>query len=418
MANSKQKICFLCVLCVSMAAGPGTTFAQRLARPDTVATRDRDGLDPNGATLGSFRLFPEMALEHLQDDNVFATPVIPVSDSALVIRPDITIRSDWSRNSLEAGIQAAMYRYADLDSEDHDDSRAYLEGRWDTANDGFFYGSVSQSVEHEGRESVNDARGFERTEIDRDVSQIGYEVTPGRMAFRLELESQTLDFNDVMGPNGPINNDDRDRDRFFGLLRVGFELSQGYTVFLQAVDRSIDYDSRFDDDGFERSGDGQEVHIGATMNVSDVLFGDIYVGRKTHDYDDDRFASIGGSAYGIDLAWNITALTTLNFLGRQEVAPTTVLGAAGVDESSLGVRADHELLRNLVLSLEWSEQTDDFKGIDREDINRNASFGVRYLMNRRLEVGLTYTKRERKSDTNVDRQYSKNLVSIQFTGQL
>lgn len=385
---------------------------------ETVATRERESLDPLGIGSGSLRIFPELGLEHVRDDNVFATPDNVVADSVVVLSPAVTLRSDWTRNSFELGVSAAINDYSDLDTEDHDDRRTYIRGRWETANQGYFYGNLDKSVEHEGRESVNDSRGLERTRVDRDEFTLGYRVLPGRMLLQAELESRDSDFHDVPGVGGVINNDDRDRSRRTARLRGGYRISDGYAVFLQLKDQTIDYDSELDDNGFDRNAEGTEAVFGAELNITDVILGDVYYGRKSYSYDDPRFSDIGGNSFGIGVEWNLTGLTTVRFDGGQAVTPTTVIGASGIDETRFSIGADHELLRNLILSLDWNTQDDDFKGIDRKDENRSVAFGVRYLMNRRFEVELEYVNRDRKSTTSQNREFSRNLIGIRFTGQL
>lgn len=402
-------------LCALVATEPA--FAQPAPEPRTVADRPREDLDPLGARFGSFQLLPELALQHLRDDNVFATRQNPVSDSAFVLRPSAEVRSDWTRNSLAAGASAALSDYSDLSTEDHDDYDMFVEGRWDTYR-GFFSGEIASSIDHEGRESTDDARALERAKFATDALTLGYRITPGSMLFEVEIDSSTIDYSDVEGFDGTVNHDDRDRDSVQRRLRVGHEVFDGYSLFLQALDSHIDYHSRFDDDGFERSSKGYELVVGAAVNVTDVVFGNVFYGRKSQEYDDPRYAKIEGPAFGIDVGWNVTQLTTLSFEGRQQVAPTTVVGAAGIDEKQVGIRADHELLRNLIVSLGFSEETEAFKGIPRHDENTVTRMGARYLMNRRLEIELNYTRRSRDSNTDPDANFSKDLVSIQFKGQL
>ena len=83
-------------------------------------------------------------------------------------------------------------------------------------------------------------------------------------------------------------------------------------------------------------------------------------------------------------------------------------------ETRLGLRVDHELLRNLILSLEWTTVDEDFDGIDRKDEIDTVDFSARYLMNRRAELVLAYSHRDRDSNpvTAEGLRFSRNLVSL------
>ena len=60
---------------------------------------------------------------------------------------------------------------------------------------------------------------------------------------------------------------------------------------------------------------------------------------------------------------------------------------------------DHELLRNLLLRAVVSVGDDDFQDIDRSDTYVRAGFGAKYLMNRYIQLDLSYAYLSRGSDT-------------------
>lgn len=418
MLHADMKTGFIALLLLSMLSLAVPAAAQPVPIPETVANRGRPNLDPLGVRLGSFTLFPEFGLRYMNDDNVYASNENTLSDNAYTLSPGITLRSDWNRNSLIVGANAALSRYEELKFEDHDDSEVFVRGRWDTANNGAFTGEISSSIDHEGRDSADAAQGFDRTRFATDRTTLDYQVRPGKMLFEAEIDMARLDFDDVMGLDGPISNDDRDRDTASARLRVGYEVFNGYALFVEGRSNTVEYDSRFDRNGFERSAEGDEFVFGAAMNVTEILFGNVFYGRKSQTYDDERFAKIRGPAFGVDVGWNITQLTTLTFSGRRQVSPTTIIGASGVDETRYGLRADHELLRNLILTVDWGDRTDDFKGIERRDQNRTSTFAARYLMHRKLELEFQYTSRDRDSNAAAILNFSKRIISIQIKGQI
>jgi hypothetical protein len=397
---------------------PSPGLTQDVLRENTVANRNREDLDPQGAVLGGFRMFPSLSLAAVSNDNIFATNEDRLSDDVYELNPRIDFRSDWSRNALNASVESSINRYSSFSSENHTNTAASLGGRWDTARNGFFFGEYERGTSHEDRASPDDAGGDTPIKFDRDELVLNYRLRPGRMFAQAGVTLRSLDYVDVARGDEIINNDDRDRDTFRGLFRVGYELSDSYGIFLQRIQSSITYVGDRDDFGFNRNGSGHETVLGATFNVSELLFGDIFFGTKSQEYHDPRFEKIGGSAYGADLAWNITQLTTLNFFASREVEPTTLIGSAGVDTSRFSIGADHELLRNLILSLEWGNTDEDFKGIDRNDESSSLVFSARYLMNRRMEVRFSYIDQERSSSTEADLEYARRRIGIEIVGQL
>jgi len=400
---------FLCDVAVSQ---------DRLTR-ETVTTRYREDFDPVGARLGGFQLLPELGIQLVNDDNVFASQSGIVDDAITVFRPSLELRSDWSRNELSAGADAAINRFSEFSGEDHDTSNFFLNGRWDTANTGFLSGGAIHSTDYEGRESPEDANAFERTGYKFDQISLDYRLAPGRMFMEVGIDAADYDYDDVRDVNGVvINNDDRDGRLLESSLRFGYEFADGYSVFVQGVDRSLEYVNPIDDFGFERSSDGHEVMIGARLNSSDVIFGDVFVGSISQQYDDPRFVKITGTEVGADLAWNLSGLTTFRLQGGRGILPTTTVGAFGIDTTSYSLRAEHELLRNLIFTLEWIDQKQAFKGIDRKDDYHTIEVVVRYLMNRRFEVQLEYRNQTRDSNADENFEFTRRLLGIQLIGHL
>ena len=357
-----------------------------------------------------------MAIGTVRNNNIFADDVDIVSDSIFVVSPGIELRSDWGLHSLKVGVDADFMQYKDFEAEDRDDYSLQAEGRIDMTRSRFLFGEVSHRRRHEDRGSSDDVDGFEPTAVDEDNVRLLFEAPhgPRQLHVRLAGELQNRDFEDVLGAAGIINNDDRDRQRLAGTLRFGYGWHPAYLFFLQGSAHSVEYDFQFDDRGFERSSTGYEVSIGTALDLPGRAFGDIFVGYLSEKYDDARLDKIDGVSFGADLSWNLSGLTTLNLVGRREVLPSTVADTAGRDVVRFGAGVDHELLRNLILSLNVASSKEDFQGIDRSDRIRSTNFAARYLMNRRIEVALEYAYRRRTTDpeTAAGIEFSRNVFSL------
>ena len=163
--------------------------------------------------------------------------------------------------------------------------------------------------------------------------------------------------------------------------RVEAELTPRVGLLLQATTDERDYDNTP-----ALSSEGQTYLVGATLNLTDLMRGEIAIGQFQRDYDDPTIGSVDGLAASADLEWYVTRLTTLSFLARrnseQVVGATT---AVPFIESRYGARVDHELLRNLILSAGaqvGSREYDDV--IARDDDFIFADFGMDYFVNRRF----------------------------------
>ncbi len=412
----------MCLVATAVCAAAAS--GEELDRPETAANRARPELDPLGARLGAFVLQASVAGGYEYNDNIFATRTGEENDNILTLGPLLEIGSDWGRHRLAAGAEIDAGRYLDNDSEDYDDWRIYAEGRLDLAS-GRVTGSASHADEHEARTSPDDfengARPAQPTEFTVDAYSLVWLYAPGRLSVTPAVSYELRQFDDNVDTLGnPISNADRDRSELRASVRPAYALAEGYDVFVEAATSIVDYDQSVDNDGFERSSDGYEVLVGSTLNPAGKTFGEAYVGYRSWSYDDPRFEDIDGLAFGLDLQWNVTGLTTLGLLGESTIASTTIENAAGIQRTALGFTADHELLRSLVLSLavEWANE--DFEGIDREDELVTAGFGAKYMLSRRFYAyfGIDHQERDESGTDSVEQEYDLNIVYLRLQGNL
>lgn len=371
--------------------------AQEARRGQTVEDRARPDYDAPGLRTGAFLLYPSLDVGLAYNDNILAEDANETDDLIGIFKPRVQLDSDWSRHALQLSAEGRIGRYDDNDSEDYEDWLLGVDGRLDVGLSRFNLVAGYDSL-HEERTSPDDRDGAEPTEYTDQNLALSWTMLLNRVLVRPLLGYRALDYDSTPRASGiPVNNDDRDRDQLRAGLRVGYELSPDYAFFVQGQVDEIDYDLRFDNGGFQRSSDGAEIVFGSTLDFSGVTFGEVFIGYRERDYDDPRFEQVDGFIFGGDVAWNITTLTTLRFLGSRTIEGTTLIGASGREDTRFEFEADHELLRNLILSLDVALTNQDFQGIDREDDITTFGLGARYLVNRNLEVRLAYARQERDS---------------------
>jgi hypothetical protein len=138
------------------------------------------------------------------------------------------------------------------------------------------------------------------------------------------------------------------------------------------------------------SSEGTTLLAGVSINFTDLLQGEITAGQFERDYDGG--SSADGLALAANLEWYPTGLTTVSFNARQNAED--VVGATSATpftESQYGIRVDHELLRNVILTAGAQAGTREYEDpIDREDEVVGVEIGADYLMNRRVALRARY----------------------------
>lgn len=397
----------------------GGALAQELPWHETVTTRKRPEVDALGINTGAYRIYPAVGLELVHDDNIFAVNTDEISDLITHIKPRVDLESDWTRNALNLTVNADIAQYKDTSSENYEDYLLGIDGRLDIQKGGYLKGKTGYARKHVDRNSPNDINGIEPTVYNVSSLSVAYQHNPGRISLRLGSELDRRDYNDVATLSGTKNNDDQDRDELVAVARIGYEMWAQSSVFFRVRYKNVTYDQQFDDNGLQRSSDGNVVEIGIDLPFTGVLFGEIFVGHVTRHYDDSLLDSINLSAGGGALTWQPTRLTTVNVSISQDVSESIVGTSSGIFTTEGKLLVDHELLRNLLLSASLTTSTDDFIGIEREDDYTGFSVGARYLMNRYLHVSLGYVVEDRDSNTpGGANSYSDNALQLAIKGQL
>lgn len=396
----------------------GPVFAQTESRTATVMNRERPDFDPLGISYGGFLIFPSLDISEYYNDNIFATQVAESSDFITSIRPEVRVSSNWNSHFLQLRGQANIERHASNEGEDVEEFTVGTSGRLDIRRASNVTAGLEFASLTEDRGSPDDVNGVEPTQYNRVTGSAGFSNRWNRFKVESGVRIRQFDFDDVRrGTGAVINNDDRDRDEYRLNLRGGYEIVPEYEAYAELIGSKIDYDSSVDDSGVNRDSDGYELRLGARIDLTELLFGDVYAGYINRDYDAVSLRSVEEVTSGVDLTWNVTRLTTLTGTVRREVSETTLTSASGNLQTSAGAQVDHELLRSLILSAGVGVSTDKFEGTNREDDYFRSLFQARYLLNRNLQLTVRYEYTDRNSSL-AGADYDRNILLIRLRGQL
>lgn len=406
---------------------PGTAPVRKTERTDRPVARAQ----PYQA--GSFLVYPEFGVSLMYDSNVFATPGARVSDWASIWSPAVWAQSNWEKHAVNLYAAADLTYYKQETDENTQDWRMSAEGRYDFSADANTYGGLWWSRDHEDRESPDDRNGINPTVYYSFAGYAGYFRQMDQVSLRIGGRAEQLTFQDVetISPAFPVLlNDDRDRWRYTGGARLGYEFSPRFEGFMQL---SLDY-RRYDrtpDDlipptppgggGFIRDSDGTRSYLGARFNIPGTLKGEAYAGYMVQDYDDPRLASVHKPGFGANIFWNATDKTSVNFYLDRTVEETTVfalLPTFQVASSYLntfgGVSAGHRLMQQWRVYGNLFASRADYQGIDRQDDYVGGGVGTAYQVSKNLIWDLSYTYRQLDSTAPLE-DYDRSQVFLRLT---
>jgi hypothetical protein len=252
--------------------------------------------------------------------------------------------------------------------------------------------------------------------VSQTGTRVGYEVDG--VVTRSEYEAPPA----VGG--GFIAQDDRNVTGYESALRLSYEFMPDMQVFVRGSGNRQEFDHAAGNGIPIRNSNGYRIDVGGRFDLTGVTYAEFYVGYLKQYFQASQFGTIGGIDFGSSLVWNFSTLDTFK-LGTTRIvnnANAEVVGIATspgylatIETASL----DHELLRNVLLNINVSYETDDWKGINRTDNVPGAGVGVKYLLNRNVYVGLTYNFSRRISSGGAQTTpYTQNIILLRLSTQI
>lgn len=360
----------------------------------TVISRRRPDYDPVGLQLGSFRLLPSVQMRSGYDSNVFAQPGAN-SDVYGALLGQALLHSQWSRNEVSLDGFVSERVYANSASENGFTYRAHGLGRLDIAR------QSSLSVD------LNQERVFLRrgatAEILATRRPTRYQLSSAALTYRQGLNRLSADVSTYYGhynyenaetPNGaPLDFSFRDYDLYRGAVELRYATGAGPIFFASATADSRRYNKR----GLvARDSDGIEVLAGVTGEISPLIRGRLGIGYIQTDFSDPSIKSRGRVSFDVNLNYLVTELTTFNLSGRRYFSNVSAINAPSGLTTEVSLGADHELLRNLILSASTTYRQTDYVSIDAQAHSWALGGGARLLLTRQLRADATVEYRDRK----------------------
>lgn len=424
----------LAVIALAQAAWGLSARAQEApGRGTTVLERPRPETDPLGIRAGGFLIFPSIAVTEQFRDNVFfdeedssTNPNDIQGDFITVLSTTFLVQSDWNNHQLNFFGDAGKGVFLINSNENYLDWHVGTNGRYDIARDTNVSARFDFANRHEARGSPDDVNGKHPIFYDLYGPTVGFFHRFNRISVTVNGNLVKYDFDDVTRGidgsrgilvEGRINNDDRDRTEAEASAEVAYEIVPNYEAFIRGIVNDREYRDSFDDNGFDRDSSGWEVVGGTAIDLTGVLFGNVFAGYRRQNYDEPRFPSTQGLGFGADMTWNPSGLTTVTASVERSVEESTLVGASGFFASRFAAAVDHELLRNLILSANGSFQKNKYDGNARTDDIFRAGAQFRYLMNRNFYVTVGYDFQNRESSF-INQNYTVNTVMIRLEGQL
>lgn len=395
----------------------------------SVLDRPRPDYEAAGVRLGSFLAYPQVKGGAGYTDNVFGQQRGGVDDAFFTIDPKISVASDWSRHALTADAGGKLKRYASYGDKDENGWFADGTGRIDIGD------SAIETTARIRKGYQTQASGTfpvnSRQSVPFLQSTLEARGTYQGARFRLIgfADTNRINFDDVRALDGSvIDQDVRDQRVSRGSGRVEFAATPAAAAFAQVTYTATSYDDRNAIGGFGNRDSREWAAIGgATFDLTALMRGTVGVGYIDRNYKNAVYPKLSGPTFDVRVDYFLTQLTTLTLEAQRNIEDSVSQGITGTLTRASGgyfvnqvkLRADHELLRNLILHAYGGYETNDFKGVSRFDKIWNAGTGADYFVNRRVGLGTTLDYIDRHSrGTPIGQPYNEFRATVSMLYQI
>ncbi|HVL73307.1 MAG TPA: outer membrane beta-barrel protein [Beijerinckiaceae bacterium] len=387
--------------------------AEPLVVPRRRRPVEEDPYAPLGLRLGTLVVVPgvEQSVGWDSNPNRVAAP----ARGSRVYRTDadLLFRSDWSTHEFTAFLRGGYSFYPDVKGADRPDAEGRVALRLDATRD--------TRIDLDGRFRLDTERPGS-PELGVDASERPLIVTGGasagvthrfnRLSVGLRGSIDRNVYESARLTDGSIlDQSDRDRTQYGARLRAAYELTPGVSPFVEALADTRVHDERIDRSGFRRDSDGFGARVGSTFEITRTLTGEASAGFQRRRYEDPRLRDITGPVAEAALVWSATPLTTVRLRGQSLIEDTTIPNASGALARTAALEVQHDLRRNLSVTLAASYTDRDYRGVFLKEEVKAGSVRLDYRLTRSLALRASFTHERLKSST-PGSDYTANVFLI------
>jgi hypothetical protein len=391
---------------------PGIT-QQDVTRGVTVQTRRRPDYDPLGVRLGSFRLDAAAEAGGGYDSNPLGLPRSGKDSGFSSQLGTVGIASDWTQHALGASGTVASRQYWSRSTLDWVDYNLGGFGRYDFSPYTSVTGQYRHYREHLDAYSVDVQQSGISAPVpyDSDEVQVTGTTSFNRLGLLATGYYRTFDYQNVT-VNGIQNRVSlQSFNTAIGALGASYSLAPGRSVYAVVRLQDIDYTHSVSND---RDSFTYEGLVGFQYDFDGVWQARAAVGWRHRSYRSNAIKPLEGIAAEGQLLWVPTQLTNVSLNIARTIEESIRLNAVSYTRTRGGIRVDHELLRNVILTGDISLDSREYQSPSQTATDLTFTAGARWLINRSLSLTGQYTYANRVQASGGILDYTRNLVEVRL----
>jgi hypothetical protein len=311
---------------------------------------------------------------------------------ALRSEGELNFRSDWSASELAGELRAGYFNVPENDAASRPNGAGSVRLRVDANRD--------LRLDVEGRFLVDTQRtgspdlqvaAASRPIVATHGTTVGATQNFNRLQVSLRGSVDRSEFEDARLSNGTVlSQADRNLNQYGLRLRTAYEISPVITPFVDVLGDTRVYDVVRDSAGLRRDSDGVTLAAGAAFTLTRFLSGEVSAGFQHRTYVDPALRDITAPILNANLIWAVSPLTTVRIGAVTGVTETSVVGSSGILTEAATLEVQHDLLRNLSITLGAAFLRNEYQGTTIRETGFSATARLDYRFNRWLTMRGTY----------------------------
>ena len=376
----------------------------------TVLSRDRPQYNAQGVRAGAFIIRPGIDEQAGYNSNVVGGALNGKASSFLDSSGSVSVNSDYTRDNF--GLTAGVYNatFFDVPRQSHTDYNVSFGGGLDIGRDQL-YGTVSYINANEEPYDIG-AYGNSFIQLNKPLNfsntdfRVSYTTQPGRFILTPNVDYQLLRFahGDFIGvaPNqiANFNQSLRDADVLQGGVIGRYEFQPQREAVL-VLNGNYDHYIR-----------GQKQNLGIVDSTGATVLGGLnyelngaitvraLAGYQQRFFNGRNVSNQGAPIGEADIIWNPTGLTTVTGRYARTIEDATTESVTGYTYDRLTLIVDHELYRNILLQAHGRYENANYQNSNSQQTNFGVGAGATYLVNRNIQVALSYEFIEHQTSNN------------------
>lgn len=366
----------------------------------SVAERYRPDYEAEGIAIGGLNAHPSLGVGGAYSSNVYGSASGEISDAYLAINPSLVIEGNGGgpgTNNITIRADGALRRFAQEQTANETAFGGDVDGTLALGGDSALMAGASARRKYERQDSGSFPTGALAPIAYSDISgYLRFRTGGSRIRVSAAVDVDRNKYNNAKFSNGTTTDQSfRDRTILRGSGRVESSFTGAVSGFVEVRYSDINYLDNFLANGLgNRDGDQAEAYGGLRID-SGKLRGTIAAGYTRRTFDEADYPDFGGLAVNAEVIYYASGLTTYTLHAYRNITESGNADISAQFGTGVSLQVDHELLRYVILSGRAEYQRNTFRGISRKDDVASVRASVRYLVNRRLEIGANagYVKR-------------------------